>query len=82
MRIIKRNGSEVDFDITKIITAIQKANNEVEESARLTTLQISRIAESVVLRCEKLGRSPSVEEVQDMVEQQIMAHVAFEVAKE
>ncbi len=82
MRIIKRNGSEVDFDITKIITAIQKANSEVEEPARLTTLQISRIAESVVLRCEKLGRSPSVEEVQDMVEQQIMAHGAFEVAKE
>ena len=82
MRIIKRNGSEVDFDITKIITAIQKANNEVEEAARLTTLQIGRIAESVVLRCEKLGRSPSVEEVQDMVEQQIMAHGAFEVAKE
>ena len=82
MRIIKRNGSEVDFDITKIITAIQKANNAVEESARLTTLQISRIAESVVLRCEKLGRSPNVEEVQDMVEQQIMAHGAFEVAKE
>ncbi|MBQ7016716.1 MAG: anaerobic ribonucleoside-triphosphate reductase [Firmicutes bacterium] len=81
MRIIKRNGSEVDFDITKIITAIQKANNEVEEAARLTTLQIGRIAESVVLRCEKLGRSPSVEEVQDMVEQQIMAHGAFEVAK-
>ncbi len=82
MRIIKRNGSEVDFDISKIITAIQKANNEVEESARMTTLQINRIAESVVLRCEKLGRSPSVEEVQDMVEQQIMAHGAFEVAKE
>ena len=82
MRILKRNGSEVDFDITKIITAIQKANTEVEEPARLTTLQISRIAESVVLRCEKLGRSPSVEEVQDMVEQQIMAHGAFEVAKE
>ena len=82
MRIIKRNGSEEDFDITKIITAIQKANSSVEEPARLTTLQISRIAESVVLRCEKLGRSPSVEEVQDMVEQQIMAHGAFEVAKE
>ena len=82
MRIIKRNGSEEDFDITKIITAIQKANNSVEEPARLTTLQISRIAESVVLRCDKLGRSPSVEEVQDMVEQQIMAHGAFEVAKE
>ena len=81
MRIIKRNGSEVDFDITKIITAIQKANGVVEETAQLTPLQIERIAKSVVLRCEKLGRSPSVEEVQDMVEHQIMAHGAFEVAK-
>ncbi len=81
MRIIKRNGSEVSFDITKIIRAISKANDVVEEAARLTPVQIRRIAESVVLACEKLGRSPSVEEVQDMVEHQIMAHGAFEVAK-
>ena len=81
MKIIKRNGSEAIFDIMKIVVAIGKANGAVEEKARLTPLQIQRIAESVVLSCEQLGRSPSVEEVQDMVEHQIMAHGAFEVAK-
>ena len=81
MKIIKRNGSEADFDITKIIVAISKANEKVEEAIRMSPVQIQRIAESVVLSCEKLGRSPSVEEVQDMVEHQIMAHGAFEVAK-
>ena len=81
MKILKRNGSEVDFDITKIITAITKANNAVDENNRMTNMQIRRIAESVVLSCEELGRFPSVEEVQDMVEHQIMAHGAFEVAK-
>ena len=81
MKIIKRNGSEAAFDISKIIVAIGKANATVDESIRMTPMQIQRIAESVVLNCEKLGRSPSVEEVQDMVEKQIMAHGAFEVAK-
>ncbi len=81
MKIIKRNGSEAAFDISKIIVAIGKANATVDESIRMTPMQIQRIAESVVLSCEKLGRSPSVEEVQDMVEKQIMAHGAFEVAK-
>ena len=81
MKIIKRNGSEVVFDITKIITAITKANDVVDENIRMTPMQIRRIAESVVLSCERLGRSPSVEEVQDLVEHQIMAHGAFEVAK-
>ena len=81
MKIIKRNGSEVDFDITKIIVAITKANEAVDYRTRMTAVQIQRIAESVVLNCEQLGRSPSVEEVQDMVEHQIMAHGAFEVAK-
>ncbi len=81
MKIIKRNGSEAIFDITKIIVAITKANDSVAERDRMTPLQIRRIAESVVLSCEKLGRSPSVEEVQDMVEHHIMAHGAFEVAK-
>ncbi len=82
MKIIKRNGSEAVFDIIKIENAVDKANSRVEEEARLTKLQIHRIAESVVLSCEQLGRSPAVEEVQDMVEKQIMAHGAFEVAKE
>ena len=81
MKIIKRNGSEAAFDITKIIVAIGKANETVDEGIRMTPMQIQRIAESVVLNCEQLGRSPSVEEVQDMVEKQIMAHGAFEVAK-
>ena len=73
MKVIKRNGSEVDFDITKIIV--------VEESERMTPMQIRRIAESVDLACQKMNRSPSVEEIQDLVEKQIMAHGAFEVAK-
>ena len=81
MKIIKRNGSEAAFDITKIIVAISKANDTVDEGIRMTPIQIQRIAESVVLSCEQLGRSPSVEEVQDLVEKQIMAHGAFEVAK-
>ena len=81
MKIIKRNGSEAEFDITKIISAITKANETVEEGVKLTHLQIQRIAERVVLACEKLGRAPSVEEVQDFVERQIMSHGAYEVAK-
>ena len=81
MKVIKRNGSEVDFDITKIIAAITKANDVVEESERMTSMQIRRIAESVDLACQKMNRSPSVEEIQDLVEKQIMAHGAFEVAK-
>ncbi len=81
MKIIKRNGSEAEFRVEKIINAISKANVSVEESIRMTASQIDRIAESVVLACEQLGRSPSVEEVQDLVEHQIMAHGAFEVAK-
>ena len=81
MKVIKRNGSEVDFDITKIIAAITKANDVVEVSERMTPMQIRRIAESVDLACQKMNRSPSVEEIQDLVEKQIMAHGAFEVAK-
>ena len=81
MKVIKRNGSEVDFDITKIIAAITKAKDVVEESERMTPMQIRRIAESVDLACQKMNRSPSVEEIQDLVEKQIMAHGAFEVAK-
>ena len=68
MKIIKRNGSEVAFDITKIIVAITKANDSVEEVDRMTPVQIQRIAESVELQCQKIGRAPTVEEIQDMVE--------------
>jgi len=82
MKIIKRNGSEVVFDIEKIVVAVTKANEAAPEKARMTELQIQRIAQSVEIACQELGRSPSVEEIQDMVEKSIMAHGAFEVAKE
>ena len=81
MKIIKRNGVEATFSPSKIETAISKANMTVEEKARLTPLQIQRITQSVMLSCEELGRSPAVEEIQDLVEKAIMAHGAFEVAK-
>ena len=81
MTVIKRNGSEVTFDITKIIAAITKANESVDEAIRMTPMQIQRIAESVELSCLKMNRSPSVEEIQDLVEYQIMAHGAYEIAK-
>ena len=81
MRVIKRNGAEVEFDIIKIIAAVTKANDVVDEDARMTPVQIQRIAESVELACQSLGRAPTVEEIQDFVEHQIMAHGAFEVAK-
>ena len=82
MKIIKRNGAEAVFDISKIINAVTKANNAVEESVRMTPLQIQRISQSVQIACEEMGRSPAVEEIQDLVEKAIMAHGAFEVAKE
>ena len=82
MKIIKRNGAEVVFDIDKIKMAVTKANGAVDEKVRMTPLQIERIALSVQISCEEMGRSPSVEEIQDLVEKAIMAHGAFEVAKE
>ena len=82
MKIIKRNGAEAIFDINKIVMAVTKANEAVTEGERMTPLQIRRIAESVTISCEEMGRSPSVEEIQDLVEKAIMAHGAFEVAKQ
>lgn len=82
MNVIKRNGSEVEFDIDKIIHAIEGANSQTTEKKRLTPVQIRRIAESVTVACDDLGRSPAVEEIQDMVEQAIMQHGAYEVAKQ
>ena len=82
MKIIKRNGAEAQFDISKIEMAITKANFAAEEKYRMTPLQIQRITESVKISCEEMGRSPAVEEIQDLVEKSIMAHGAFEVAKE
>ena len=81
MRIIKRNGAEESFNREKIVAAITKANNQVSQQVQLTPVQINRIADAVVLSCEGLGRTPTVEEIQDMVETQIMAHGAFELAK-
>ncbi len=82
MKIIKRNGTEVEFDIDKIKMAVTKANDAVDSKVRMTPLQIDRIAQHVQISCEEMGRSPSVEEIQDLVEKSIMAHGAFEVAKE
>ena len=81
MKIIKRNGAEENFNEEKILVAITKANDSVPEDVRMTDLQIKRITEAVVISCETLGRAPSVEEIQDLVEKKIMAHGAFEVAK-
>ncbi len=81
MKVIKRNSSEVNFDISKIITAITKANEAVDEETRMTPMQIKRIAEAVELSCIRMNRAPGVEEIQDLVESQIMAHGAYEVAK-
>lgn len=81
MKVIKRNGSEVDFDLKKIEAAVSGANATVDEKIRMTPVQIRRITDSVAVKCGDLGRSPAVEEIQDMVEQQIMRHGAFEVAK-
>lgn len=81
MKIIKRNGTEVVFDITKIIAAITKANNADDSSRELSREQIVRIAASVEKKCDAMNRAPSVEEIQDMVEQKIMEQGAFEVAK-
>ena len=81
MKIIKRNGSEAAFDISKIIVAITKANNADEQHRELTSDQIRDIAASVEASCLKMGRAPSVEEIQDLVENQIMQKGAFEVAK-
>ena len=80
MKVIKRNGSEVDFDVNKIIAAITKANNSGMHK-ELTEGQIIEAAEYINYKCEKTNRAVSVEEIQDMVENQIMANGAFEIAK-
>ena len=82
MKIIKRNGSEAAFDITKIIVAVSKANKEIDERQRLTNEQIRTIAANVEGACVAMGRAASVEEIQDFVEKQIMGQGAFDVAKE
>ena len=81
MKIIKRNGTEVPFDITKIIVAVSKANQAVDEKLRLSREQITQIAAAVTGRCQQLNRAVSVEEVQDMVENQLMDVQAHDVAR-
>lgn len=81
MKIIKRSGSEVTFDINKIIVAIEKANDVVEENDKMTAAQIDKIAANIQEICENRHRALTVEEIQDLVEKQIMAQGAFEVAK-
>ncbi len=81
MKIIKRSGSEVAFDINKIVHAIEGANNEAEPNERLTADQIAFAAHSVEWLCERAGHTVSVEEIQDMVENQIMALGRYDVAR-
>ena len=81
MKIIKRSGEEMVFDASKIQVAVIKANKEVAESERLGDDQIGDIVKNVEGICEGLNRSPGVEEIQDMVENQIMGHKAFSVAR-
>ncbi len=81
MKIIKRNGSEVTFDSQKIVLAVTKANESVVPSARMSDVQIKRIAEDVEMAAANMNRSLNVEEIQDMVENQIMNQHAFDVAR-
>ena len=81
MKIIKRNGTEAVFDSAKIYSAVEKANAAVDESCRITPEQIQTVTDKVSEKCESLSRTPSVEEVQDLVEREIMALGAFTLAK-
>ena len=81
MKIIKRSGAEVTFDLKKIIAAISKANDSVKEEEKLTENEIDEIAEIVADHCAQMKRSPSVEEIQDMVENQLMKHRAYTISR-
>lgn len=81
MKIIKRSGQEVVFDISKIVAAVEKANKEVVETDRLSPEQIKEIAKKVTLTCSSMDRTYSVEEIQDLVENEIMEAQAFQVAR-
>ncbi len=81
MKIIKRSGQEVAYDISKIIAAVRKANNSVVDAEKMTDRQIDVIADNMIRQCEKMNRSLSVEEIQDMVENEIMNQRAFTVAR-
>ena len=81
MKIIKRSGAEVIFDREKIVTAIRKANEQVENSRRLSESSIQSIADDIEIHCHKEGHALNVEDIQDLVETGIMEHGAYEVAK-
>ena len=81
MKIIKRSGAEVSFDLDKIVAAIRKANDSVKDRDKLTEDEISSIAEVVADHCEEMKHSPSVEEIQDMVENQLMKYNAYTMAR-
>ncbi len=81
MNIIKRSGQEMVFDVDKIINAIKKANREIEAIARISDEQIEEIANDVAFECQRVGRSVSVEEIQDMVENRLMNIKAFVLAR-
>lgn len=81
MKIIKRNGSEETFNISKITNAVRKANAEVLANEQLSEEQIETISKNVAVICQGIGHTPSVEEIQDLVENQIMAQGAYSVAR-
>lgn len=81
MKIIKRNGVEATFDISKIVNAINKANAEVSKRDKLTDKQITNIAEDIEKQCKKMKHAPNVEDIQDMVENHIMALQAYNLAR-
>ena len=81
MKIIKRSGAEVAFDLEKIVAAIRKANDSVKDKDKLTDNEIDSIAEVVADHCEEMKHSPSVEEIQDMVENQLMKYNAYTMAR-
>ena len=81
MKIIKRSGAEVIFDLSKIRNAVIAANNSVGEDRRMSAAQVEEISRNVERTCEQMGRAMNVEEIQDLVENEIMAKRAFEVAR-
>ena len=81
MKIIKRSGVEVDFDINKIIEAMKKANNEVIDSEKLTDEKILELANNVSKKCKKAKYSLNVEEIQNLVEDELMNINAFNIAR-
>ena len=81
MKIIKRSGQEVIFDKEKIVSALRKANKEVSERNRISEGTLQAIVDAVTEECANLGRSPHVEEIQDMVENRLMASMSFVLAR-